>query len=65
MSKSDNRKAIAAGLTFRPLSETVGATKKWWYSDAVTQERRDNILSGEKSFMKREEDLLVKWRSRK
>ena len=65
MSKSDNRKAIAAGLTFRPLSETVNATKEWWYSDAVTQERRDNILAGEQSFMQREKDILVKWRERK
>ena len=65
MSKSDNSKAIAAGLQFRPLSETVQATREWWYSSAVTQDRRDNILSGERSFMKREKDLLAKWRDRK
>ena len=65
MSKSDNSKAIEAGLLFRSLSETVSATKEWWYSDAVSQERRDNILSGERSFMKREKDILVKWQDRK
>jgi 2'-hydroxyisoflavone reductase len=65
MSKSDNRKARESGLQFRSLSETVNATKEWWYSSAVTQERRDNILSGERSFMKREKDILVKWRDRK
>jgi 2'-hydroxyisoflavone reductase len=65
MSKSDNTKAIEAGLQFRPLSETVGATKEWWYSDAVDQERRDNILNGERSFMRREEDILARWRDRK
>lgn len=65
MSKSDNSKAIAAGLQFRPLSETVRATREWWYSDAVTQERRDNILAGERSFMKREADILEKWRAGK
>ena len=65
MSKSDNSKAIAADLQFRPLSETVRSTKEWWYSDAVTQERRDDILSGEQSFMKREKDILEKWQSRK
>ena len=64
MSRSDNSKSIGAGLTFRPLSETVGATKEWWYSDAVSQERRDNILQGERSFMKREKDILEKWRNR-
>lgn len=65
MSKSDNRKAIEADLRFRPLSETVSATKEWWYSDAVSQERRDNILTGDRSFMKREEDILAKWKARK
>ena len=65
MSKSDNRKAIEADLRFRPLSETVKATKEWWFSKAVSQERRDKILSGERSFMKREEEILEKWRARK
>ena len=64
MSKSDNSKAIAAGLQFRSLSETVQATREWWYSDAVSQERRDNILSGERSFMNREKGILEKWKDR-
>ncbi|WP_111684463.1 NAD-dependent epimerase/dehydratase family protein [Winogradskyella tangerina] len=64
MSKSDNSKAIAAGLTFRSLSETVQATKKWWYSEAVSQERRDNILTNERSLMRREKDILAKWKQR-
>ena len=64
MSKSTNTKAIEAGLTFRPLSETVAATKEWWYSDAVDQERRDNILNGERSFMRREKEILEKWKAR-
>ena len=65
MSKSDNSKAIAADLQFRPLSETVRATKEWWYSDAVPQERRDNILTNERSLMIREEEILEKWKARK
>ncbi|PRX56447.1 NAD-dependent epimerase/dehydratase family protein [Flagellimonas meridianipacifica] len=65
MSKSDNGRAIAAGLQFRPLAETVMATKEWWYSNAITQERRDNILNGERSFMNREKDILTKWKARK
>jgi 2'-hydroxyisoflavone reductase len=64
MSKSDNSKAIASGLTFRSLSETVHATKEWWYSSAVSPERRDNILSGEQSFMKREKEILAKWQNK-
>ena len=64
MFMADNSKAKAADLTFRPLSETVQATKAWWYSDAITQERRDNILTGERSFMRREKDLIAKWNAR-
>ena len=62
MSKSDNSKAIASGLSFRSLSETVEATKAWWYSDAVSQDRRDNILTNERSIMTREKDILMKWK---
>ncbi|WP_455170479.1 NAD-dependent epimerase/dehydratase family protein [Aegicerativicinus sediminis] len=65
MSKSDNSKAIAAGLTFSPLSKTVEATKEWWYSEAVSQDRRDSILHNENSLMQREKQILEKWRSRK
>jgi len=61
MSQSDNSRAIAAGLQFRSLSDTVRATNDWWYSEAVTQERRDNILKGEQSFMNREKDILTNW----
>lgn len=65
MSKTNNSKAIASGLTFRSLSDTVVATKNWWYSDAVSQERRDNILGGENSLMQREKGILEKWKARK
>ena len=64
MSKSDNSRAIKAGLTFRPLSETVESTKKWWYSDAVSQDRRNTILTSERSLMKREKDILIKWKQK-
>lgn len=65
MSMSDNSRAIAADLTFRPLSDTVRDSVEWWYSDSVTQERRDNILAGERALMIREKDILEKWRARK
>lgn len=65
MSRSDNSKAIASGLTFRSLANTVEATKQWWYSDAVSQKRRDNILTSERSFAKREADIIAKWKQRK
>ena len=64
MSKTDTRKAIEFGLTFRSLADTVKATKKWWYSDAVSQKRRDDILNGERSFMQREKNILEKWKNK-
>lgn len=64
MSMSDNSMALSADLRFRPLAQTVKDTHEWWYSKAVTHERRDNILYGEDSLMKREEEILKKWRSR-
>lgn len=64
MSRSDNSVAINSGLTFRPLSETVKSTVDWWYSDAVSQERRDNILNGERSMMQREKAILEKWKEK-
>ncbi len=64
MSMSSNTKAIAADLKFRPLSQTVSDTHDWWYSDAVTPERRKNILEDESSFIHREKILLEKWRAR-
>lgn len=61
MSKTENNKAIAAGLNFRPLSETVQATRKWWYSNAVSDDRRSNILYGTKSFMNKEQGIISQW----
>ncbi len=64
MSKSDNSIAVESGLTFRPLSLTVQDTWGWWNSDAVSQERREAILSNEGSLMNREKEILLNWDNR-
>lgn len=64
MSKSDNSKAIGAGLTFRTLVVMVQNTAAWWYSDAVPQERRDNILTNERALSTLEEEIIEKWKNR-
>lgn len=61
MSQTDNTRSIKSGLQFRTLSDTVAATKEWWYSEAVSEERRKNILTNDRSFMKREKEILEKW----
>ena len=64
MSRSDNTKSIKAGLEFRPLAKTVMDSIDWWYSDAVPEDRRENILIGERSFMTREKDIIKMWKGR-
>lgn len=64
MSRSKNSKAINNGLTFRALSETVSATKEWWHSEAVTNERRTNILTKQGSVMLKEKDIFAQWKDR-
>lgn len=55
-------RAKAHGLTFRPLAQTHFDTRDWWLSDAVPQERRDNLrfpLTEE-----REKEILQAWKAR-
>ena len=59
---SDNSKAIEADLRFRSLSDTVSATRDWWYSSAVSQERRENILTNEQALITREKQIIAKWK---
>lgn len=40
----DNRRAMAAGLTFRPLATTAGDTLDWWRS--LPADRRDAMRAG-------------------
>ncbi len=55
-----NGKAIAAGLTFRPLEVTVRDTLKWW--PTVPQERRDAPKFGIKP--EQEAKALAAWHAR-
>ncbi len=57
-------RSVANGLTFRPLGDTVRDVLEWWHSDAVTDERRADILDGERSLARREVELIAAWRAR-
>ena len=52
----DVSKAIAAGLTFRPVSETIEATLKWWHEQP--EERRNKMRAGIPP--EKEADVLAK-----
>ncbi len=59
----NNQSAIANGLTFTPLAKSVGDIYEWWHSDAVEEERRQKMVSGEKSLMTREKEILAAWKN--
>jgi 2'-hydroxyisoflavone reductase len=52
--RRSNARAIAAGLTFRPLATTAADTLTWW--NAQTAERRSKLRAGLKP--EREAELL-------
>jgi 2'-hydroxyisoflavone reductase len=58
----DNHRALAAGLTFRPLAVTARDTLDWWYSPLVSDDRRQHarfVLTPE-----REAEILDAWAKR-
>lgn len=61
-SKAANKKAIAAGLTFRDLKTSIKEMHDWWYSDAMTQEERDKFEKDPKGILMREQEILKKWK---
>ena len=65
MASASIEKSLANGLKIRPLAETVQATMKWWHSDAVTEEFKNSIKEGERSFFKKEKELIAAWRGPK
>ncbi len=54
---TSNAKALAAGLSFRPLADTVRDTLDWF--DTLPEERRAKMRSG--IAAEREAELLAKW----
>lgn len=65
ITQASNNKAVIAGLTNRSLTETIKDTHQWWYSDALTQSRRDQFELKSDSLLIREKILLEKWAKRK
>jgi 2'-hydroxyisoflavone reductase len=60
-SRRSNRKAIAAGLTFRPLAQTALDTLAWF--KAQPPERQAKLASGLKP--EREREVLAAWAAKK
>jgi len=59
--RSNNRKAITAGLTFRKLSLSILDIRNWWLSNAVDEERKNKYNST--SLARREAEVIKKWKA--
>ena len=59
-----NAKAMANGLTLRPLANSVKDIHDWWYSDTLTHEQRDKFEKDPEGVLMREPELLAKWAAR-
>jgi 2'-hydroxyisoflavone reductase len=60
----NNQRAVANGLTFRPLDQITRDVLGWWNTDAVDEERRKRLVSGPRSLMAREPEILAAWSAR-
>ena len=60
-----NVRAIANGLTYRPLAQSSVDVLEWWHSDAVTDERRQKAWSEAPALSpEREKEIIAAWRAR-
>ncbi len=63
-SRINNQHAIANGLTFRPLVDTMKDTHAWWYSEAVPAEKREEYENNPEGVLAREAKILAAWKER-
>lgn len=64
IARVNNELGIAHGLTLTPLAQSVRDIHAWWYSDAISQDRRTSLESGERSLMAKEAALIAAWKAR-
>ncbi|WP_299125999.1 NAD-dependent epimerase/dehydratase family protein [uncultured Winogradskyella sp.] len=58
-----NSKSIEAGLTFRPLTQSVKDTYDWWNSDAITKEHRQKYEDNPNTLLSKEKEMLENWKA--
>lgn len=61
ITRANNDKALASGLSFRPVSETVKDTYDWWISSAIESERRQNFEINPEGVSAKENEIIDKW----
>lgn len=59
----NNEKGIAAGLSFRDLKGTIKDTHDWWYSEALSNEKRNEFEQDSATALAREQAILEDWKA--
>jgi 2'-hydroxyisoflavone reductase len=62
---ASNTLAKLNGLSYRPLTKSIRDVYDWWYSDALTPERRSEYEDNPKTVLFREEAILEAWKASK
>lgn len=62
---ASNKRAIRAGLTFRPLATTALDLNEWWYSDGVSAERRKKFEDNPNEMHNRQAEIIKAWLTKK
>jgi len=59
--RANSDKAIAAGLTYRDLKNSIKETYDWWNSDSVPEDMRQKFEGDSKNVYNREAEIIAAW----
>lgn len=60
----NNQWGVENGLIYTPLATSMRDIHDWWYSDALTDERRQQFEGKEGSVLVEEKNIIKAWRKR-
>jgi len=60
--RANNKKGIKAGLSYRDIKTSMREMHQWWYSDALTDERRDKFEQKPNSVLLNESMIIERWK---
>ena len=58
----NNRKGLKEGLTIRNIKDSVKDIYDWWFSDSLTDERRNKFELNPYTILSREKSILENWK---
>ena len=60
--RASNKKGIKAGLSYRKIKTSIRDMHQWWYSGALTDERRDKFEQKPNSVLLNENIIIDNWK---